>query len=341
MTQQPLPPLQEVLDCARMVAIPTHTRFRGVSVREAVILDSPRGASEFSPFVEYDDTEAASWLAAALDFGWQDQPAALREVIEVNATIPAVSAGDVPKILARFPGCRTAKVKVAERGQSLAADVARVRAVREAMGDAAKVRIDANAGWSVTEAVAALTALSPFDIDYAEQPCATVPELAAVRDQLGAAGIPVRIAADESVRKADDPLAVARSGAADLLIIKAQPLGGVTRALDIVAQAGLPVVISSALDTSVGISMGLYLAAALPAGSLAGACGLGTVALLDGDVTADSLLPVDGGIAVRRPRLDAELLARHAASHERTQWWRDRIARCYTVLEGEGAGHSM
>lgn len=331
-----LPPLQEVLDCARVVAIPTRTRFRGVSVREAVILDSPLGASEFSPFVEYEDAEAATWLAAALDFGWQDQPAPLRDSIEVNATIPSVSAAEVPGILARFPGCRTAKVKVAERGQLLADDVARVRATREALGDDARVRVDANAGWSVAEAVTALEALAPFGIDYAEQPCATVPELAAVRDQLSAAGIPVRIAADESVRKADDPLAVARSGAADLLIIKAQPLGGVSRALDIVAQAGLPVVVSSALDTSVGISMGLRLAAALPDGVLDGACGLGTVALLEGDVTADPLLPVDGRIAVRRPRLDPEQLSRLAASPERTQWWRDRVARCYEVVLSRG-----
>jgi O-succinylbenzoate synthase len=335
MTQQPLPSLEETLTCARVVAIPTRTRFRGVTVREAMVFESPQGASEFSPFVEYDDAEAASWLAAALDFGWQRQPAPLRDSVEVNATIPAVSAGEVPELLARFPGCRTAKVKVAERGQSLAADIARVRAVRDSMGSNAKIRVDANGGWSVAEAVAALAALAALGIDYAEQPCATVAELRAVRDQLGAADIPVRIAADESVRKADDPLAVARAGAADLLVIKVQPLGGITRALDIVARAGLPVVVSSALETSVGISMGLYLAAALPAESLAGACGLGTVALLDGDVTADSMLPVDGGIAVRRPRLDAELLARHAASPERTRWWRDRLTRCYAVLEGQ------
>lgn len=329
---QPLPPLQEILDCARVVAIPTRTRFRGISEREAVVFDSPRGASEFSPFIEYNDAEATIWLAAALDFGWQDQPTPLREFIEVNATIPAVSADEVPGILASFPGCRTAKVKVAEHGQSLADDVARVRAAREALGDAAKVRVDANAGWSVTEAVTALTALAPFGIDYAEQPCNTVPELAAVRDQLSAAGVAVRIAADESVRKADDPLAVARSGAADLLIIKAQPLGGVTRALNIITQAGLPVVVSSALDTSVGISMGLQLAAALPMGMLDGACGLGTVALLDGDVTEASLLPIEGRISVRRPRLDPVRIARHETSPERTQWWRDRVARCYGML---------
>lgn len=335
MTEPPLPPFAELLAAARVVAIPTRTRFRGVSVREAVIFDAPAGASEFSPFVEYDDAEAAPWLAAAVEFGWGTPPVLHRQWIAVNATVPAVSAEEVPGVLARFPGCRTAKVKVAEHGQTLADDVARVAAVREAMGDHALVRIDANAGWSLAEAEAALAALAPFDLDYAEQPCASVPELAELRRRLGGGpGTPgsVRIAADESVRKAADPLAVARAGAADLLIVKAQPLGGIARALEIVREAGLPVVVSSALDTSVGIAMGLHLAAALPDGMLAGACGLGTVALLAGDVTRDPLVPHEGGIAVRRPELDAELLERFAAPPERTAWWHERLARCHALL---------
>ncbi|PRI11047.1 o-succinylbenzoate synthase [Leucobacter massiliensis] len=337
--QDPVPPLAEVLAATRVVAIPTRTRFRGITVREAAILDAPQGASEFSPFPEYGDAEASAWLAAALDFGWAEQPPVLRERIEVNATVPAVPAAEVPAILSRFPGCRTAKVKVAERGQSLADDVARVRAVREALGPEARVRVDANGGWTVTEAATALRALAEFELDYAEQPCATVAELAEVRRQTrgqvaGDSGSAptVRIAADESVRKAADPLAVARAGAADLLIVKAQPLGGVRRALSIVAEAGLPVVVSSALDTSAGIAMGLRLASALPEGLLAGACGLGTVALLDGDVTADPLLPREGSIAVRRPALDGAALDRFAAPPERKRWWRERIARCHALL---------
>ncbi|QBE49282.1 o-succinylbenzoate synthase [Leucobacter triazinivorans] len=343
------PPLAEVLAATRVVAIPTRTRFRGISVREAAILNAPLGPSEFSPFPEYDDAEAAAWLAAALDFGWAEQPPILRDRIEVNATVPAVRPAEVPGILARFPGCRTAKVKVAERGQTIAEDVARVRAVRAAMGDRALVRVDANGGWSVDEAATALRQLADLDLDYAEQPCATVAELVEVRRRLGArpgsaagtaharrAATPrpgaVRIAADESVRKASDPLAVARAGAADLLVVKAQPLGGIRRALGIVAEAGLPVVVSSALDTSAGIAMGLHLAAALPEGALAGACGLGTAALLGGDVTIDPLVPLDGGITVRRPGLDPELLDRYAAPPEREAWWRERITRCYTRL---------
>ena len=326
---QPHPSLDELLECARAVAIPTRTRFRGVSVREAVVFDAPNGASEFSPFVEYEDREAASWLAAAIEYGWGELPALRRTRIAVNATVPAVPAAEVPGVLARFDGCTTAKVKVAERGQSLADDVARVRAVRAAMGEDALVRIDANGGWCVDEAVAALTTLAEFDLDYAEQPCASVAELVEVRRRMGGGA---RIAADESVRKAEDPLAVARAGAADLLVVKAQPLGGIARALGIIERAGLPVVVSSALDTSVGIGMGLHLAAALPDGVLAGACGLGTGALLDGDVTRGPLLPRHGGIEVRRAILDPELLDRWAASPERDLWWRERIARSYDAL---------
>ena len=329
MNATPLPPLDELLECARTVAIPTRTRFRGVSVREAVVFDAPNGASEFSPFVEYEDREAASWLAAAIEYGWGEPPALRRTRIAVNATVPAVPAAEVPEVLARFDGCTTAKVKVAERGQTLADDVARVRAVRAAMGEDALVRIDANGGWCVDEAVAALTALAEFDLDYAEQPCASVAELVEVRRRMGGGA---RIAADESVRKAEDPLAVARAGAADLLVVKAQPLGGIARALGIIERAGLPVVVSSALDTSVGIGMGLHLAAALPEGVLAGACGLGTAALLEGDVTRDPLLPRHGGIEVRRAILDPELLDRWAASPERDLWWRERIARCHRAL---------
>lgn len=331
------PALDEILACARVVAIPTRTRFRGVSVREAVLFAAPNGASEFSPFPEYGDGEASAWLAAAIEFGWGEPPPARRARIPVNATVPAVGAGEVPGALARFPGCRTVKVKVAERGQALADDVARVRAVREAMGPDALIRVDANGGWTVEQAAEALAALAPFDLDYAEQPCATVPELVELRRRLaaaggGAGGRALRIAADESVRRAEDPLAVARAGAADLLVVKAQPLGGIARALGIVREAGLPVIVSSALDTSVGMSMGLHLAAALPDGVLAGACGLGTVALLDGDVTRDPLIPSGGELPVHRPELDAGLLDRYAAPAEREAWWRERIARCHAAL---------
>lgn len=332
----PMPSLEALLSATRIVAIGTRTRFRGVSVREAAIIEGPHGWTEFSPFPEYGDAESASWLAAALEYGWREAPTPLRDRIDVNATVPAVPADEVAAILQRFPGCRTAKVKVAERGQTLADDVARVWATRAAMGDDARVRIDANAGWSIDEAETALRALAPFDLDYAEQPVAEVAGLAEVRSRLahGPDRLVVRIAADESVRRAEDPLAVARAGAADLLIVKAQPLGGIRRAIDLIAEAGLPVVISSALDTSIGISMGARLAAALPDGVLDGACGLGTVALLAGDVLESSLVPEDGSIPVGRVTPSPRLLTEFAASAERDLWWRERISRCFAVLGG-------
>lgn len=321
-----IPPLADLLDSARVVALPMHSRFRGVDTREALLFEGPEGWAEFSPFVEYDDVEAATWLAAAIDFAWNRQPTALRDRIGVNATVPAIEASLVPELLARFAGCRTAKVKVAEPGQTLADDVARVRAVRETMGPEGRIRIDANGAWNVDEAEHAVHALGECDLEYVEQPCATVPELTELRRRVKYMGIPV--AADESVRKSSDPLAVARAGAADLLAIKAQPLGGITHALQIVTAAGLPVVVSSALDTAIGLSQGAALAAALP--TLDYDCGLGTASLFLDDVA--DLRPVDGSIPVGRVTPDAESLSRLAAPDERREWWLARLARCYGEL---------
>jgi O-succinylbenzoate synthase len=302
------------------------TRFRGVDAREALLFEGPEGWAEFSPFVEYADAEAATWLAAAIDFAYRPQPAPLRDRIPVNATVPAVEAARVSEVLARFAGCRTAKVKVAEPGQTLADDIARVRAVREAMGPEGRIRVDANGAWNVDEAEHAVHALNEFDLEYVEQPCASVDELADLRRRVKYMGIPV--AADESVRKSSDPLAVARAKAADLLVIKAQPLGGVTHALQIVTAAGLPVVVSSALDTAVGLSQGAALAAALP--SLDYDCGLGTSSLFLDDVA--DLRAVDGSISAERVTPDAAALDRLAAPDDRRDWWLDRLTRCHKVL---------
>jgi O-succinylbenzoate synthase len=242
-----------------------------------------------------------------------------------------VPADRVPDVLARFGRVDAVKVKVAERGQTLDDDAARVAAVRAALPDAA-IRVDANGGWDVRAAVTALTRLAAVGLEYAEQPVPDIAGLAEVRRQLRAAGVPVLIAADESVRKEEDPLKVARAGAADLIVVKVAPLGGVRRALEIVAQAGLPAVVSSALDTSVGIRAGLALAAALP--ELPYACGLGTVSLLAADVTQDSLVPDDGAITLREVRPAPQLLAEHAASPERRDWWLDRLRRVHAVLAG-------
>lgn len=323
-----LPPLADLLASAHVVALPLATRFRGIEVREAMLLEGPEGWTEFSPFVEYDDAESAHWLAGAIDFGWMPAPRALRADIPVNATVPAVPAERVAEVLSRFDGCRTAKVKVAEAGQRLGDDVARVRAVREALGPEGRIRVDANAGWNVDEAEHAVHALAEFDLEYVEQPCASVDELAELRRRIRYMGIP--IAADESVRKAEDPIAVARAGAADILVVKAQPLGGIRRALAVIEEAGLPAVVSSALDTSVGLSMGAALAAALP--ELDFDCGLGTASLLTADVATEPLRPRGGVIPAARVAADPTLLVRHAASPERTAWWRARLSRCHAVL---------
>jgi O-succinylbenzoate synthase len=313
-----------------VVSIPMRVPFRGVLHREAMLLRGPAGWGEFAPFLEYDDLESARWLAAALEAATVGWPAPLRSTVPVNATVPAVAAADVAGVLARFPGCTTAKVKVAQAGQSLADDLDRVAAVRAALGPAGRVRVDANAAWSVDDAVRALTALAAYDLEYAEQPCASLEELAAVRVALARAGVEVLVAADESVRKAADPLRVAVAGAADVVVLKVAPLAGVARALEVAQACGLPVVVSSALDTSVGISAGVALAAALPA--LPYACGLATTSLMAADVVRDSLDGRGGALPVGPVVPDPELLAALAAPPERQRWWRDRLERCAAVL---------
>jgi len=323
-----LPGIAELLAEAHVVALPLRTRFRGIDVREAVLLRGPSGWTEFAPFTDYDDTEAATWLAAAIEYGWRPEPTLLRDVIPVNATLPAVDPSAVDAILDAFGNTRTVKVKVAERGQTLTDDIARVRAVRARLGPAGRIRVDANGGWNVDEAEHAAHALAPFDLEYLEQPCATVPELAELRGRLRDWQLP--IAADESVRKAADPLAVVAAGAADLLVVKAAPLGGIAAALRIVAASGLPAVVSSALDTSVGLAMGARLAAALP--QLDFDCGLGTAALLSADVAAAPLIPREGRVPVTRVDASPDLLERWAAPTERRGWWLARLERCLDLL---------
>ena len=243
--------------------------------------------------------------------------------------MPAVPAARVREVLAGFGGgVRAVKIKVAERGQGPGDDDARVAAVRALLPEA-ELRVDANGGWDVPTALAALERLGRHGLAYAEQPVPTIEGLAAVREGLADRGVAVLVAADESVRKEDDPLAVARAGAADLLVVKAAPLGGVRRALDVVAQAGLPAVVSSALDTSVGIRAGLALAAALP--ELPYACGLGTVSLMRADVLREPLRPVGGMRELRDAVPDPELLARHAVPADRRRWWLERLRRVHAL----------
>jgi O-succinylbenzoate synthase len=317
-----IPPLDDVLDRLHVVALPMRVRFRGITVREVALIDGPVGWGEFGAFLEYEPPEAANWLAAGIEAAYGEGAMPLRERIPINATVPAVDAAQVPDVLTRFPGARTAKVKVAEPGQSLADDVARVNAVRALVPT---VRVDANGGWTVDEAVLAAEALTADGpLEYLEQPCQTVPELAALRRH-----VDVLIAADESIRKADDPLRVVREGAADIAVLKVAPLGGVRKLLDIAKQIAIPIVVSSALDSAVGIGQGLLAAAALP--ELRHACGLGTGGLFIEDV-AESAIPVDGYLPVRPATPDPARLDALAVPADRRQWWIDRVKACHLLM---------
>jgi o-succinylbenzoate synthase len=293
--------LMALLPGVRAFAIPMRTRFRGITVREGALIEGPAGWGEFSPFAEYGPRECARWLACALEAACAGWPEPARKRVGVNVTVPAVGPERAREIVAGS-GCRTAKVKVAEAGQGEADDIARVAAVRDAIGPDGRIRVDANGAWTVGQAERMLAALAPFGLEYAEQPCATLGELAELRRRTG-----VPVAADESIRRAEDPLAVRVAGAADIVVLKAQPLGGVRAALRVAAECGLPVVVSSAVESSVGLAAGVALAAAVP--ELRYDCGLATMSLLTGDVTADPLVAEEGTLPVRAPVADPERLA--------------------------------
>jgi o-succinylbenzoate synthase len=293
-------PLPAGISQVRVWSVPLRTRFRGIDVRNGVVVRGPAGWGEFSPFWDYDAAESRRWWAAAEEAAVQGWPAPVRSSVPVNVTVPAVDATRAHAIVSAS-GCRTAKVKVAEPGQTRADDLARVEAVRDALGPAGAIRVDANAAWDVDTAVARIRELDRVGLEYVEQPCATLAELVAVRRR-----VDVRLAADEVVRRSADPLRVDLREACDVVVLKVQPLGGVRAALEVAGAHGLPCVVSSALESSVGIAAGVALAAALP--DLPFACGLATVALFTDDVTSTPLLPVDGQLPVLRPepdRLDA------------------------------------
>jgi O-succinylbenzoate synthase len=301
---------------ARVYSVPLRTRFRGIDVRDGVLVRGPAGWGEFSPFWDYDVAESRRWWAAALEGAVQGWPAPLRSSVPVNVTVPAVDPERAHAIVTAS-GCSTAKVKVAEPGQSAAEDLARVEAVRDALGPSGAIRVDANAAWDVDTAAARIAELDRVGLEYVEQPCATLDELVALRRR-----IDVRIAADEVVRRAADPRRVDLRDACDVVVLKVQPLGGVRAALEVAEAHGLPCVVSSALESSVGIAAGVALAAALP--ELPFACGLATVALFAGDVTSAPLLPVDGALPVVRP--DPDRLDEVPADAGTDARWRARMA---------------
>ncbi len=299
-------------------------RFRRIDHREAVLIRGPAGWGEFSPFPDYPPQVTSRWLACALESACRELPAPGRTAIPVNVTIPAVPP-DVAGALVAESGASTAKVKVAEPGQGPSDDEIRLKAVREALGPEGRIRIDVNATWDVDTAAERLEALAGFGLEYVEQPVATVEEMVELRRKTD-----IPLAADELVRFNANPLEVVESGAADILVLKVQPMGGVGRVLDLAGRAGIPVVISSALETSVGIYPGLVAASLL--GDLQYACGLGTVGLIEGDATKEPLIAVDGSLEVRRPEPDPELLARWRPDRDRAAEMLRKVRAAAEVL---------
>lgn len=324
-----VPSLAELLAGSRGFSVPLTTPFRGVGHREGLLLHGPAGWGEFAPFLEYGAEPSARWLAAAVEAAYDGWPEPVREAVPVNAIVPAVGPQTAARLVAEAK-CATVKVKVGEPGETLADDVARVGAVRDALGPQGRIRIDANGAWSVAQAEAALAALDEYDLEYVEQPCADLAGCAQLRRR-----VDVAVAVDEGVRQAPDPGRVAGlRDAADLLVLKVPPLGGVRAALAVAETYQLPCVVSSALDTSVGLAAGVALAAALP--ELPHACGLGSGRLLKIDVVTDRLLPVAGCLEVRPVTVDDDACTTAALAPERLTRWRARLAATHQVLARAG-----
>lgn len=355
----------EVIEDLHVVRLPMVTRFRGITEREVAVFAGPTGWAEFSPFVEYGTEEASRWLRASLEFsGLLPQKTALAEAapstvpvrgfspavaeagtsgetVDVNGTLPACPPDQVAPILSRYDRVGTVKAKVAEHGfASLDEDLTRLREFRRLCPETT-LRLDANAGYTISEALRACEAFAEFDLQYFEQPVPEVEQLAELREELARRGLPIVIAADESIRKAEDPLRVAELGAAEVIIVKVQPLGGIGAALDVIGASGLPAVVSSALESSVGLAAGAELAARLPrtdrSRDILGdrvACGLGTGRLFAADVVAEdeALTPVDGAIPVTRIVPDLHRLQQLAVDPGRFAWWADRLQSCWSAL---------
>lgn len=318
--------MSEALEALELfpVRIPMRHRFRRVDHREAVLVRGASGWGEFSPFPEYPPSVSARWLAAALELACGALPEPGRQTIPVNVTIPAVDPRTARALVVES-GARVAKVKIGEPGDDETADMSRLEAVADALGPDGALRADVNAMWDVETAAGRLKRMAHLPIDYIEQPVATLEEMRELR-----ALVDVPLAADEAVRQSPNPLEVIEEGVADVVILKVQPMGGIRRVLDLVSRSEARVVISSALETSVGMYAGLLAASLLP-GEVP-ACGLGTVALLEGDPTLDPLIPVDGEIEVRRPEPDPSLLERWRPDRDRSAEMLRRLRAAAEVL---------
>ncbi|MFM8621400.1 MAG: o-succinylbenzoate synthase [Candidatus Nanopelagicaceae bacterium] len=313
--------LKEILATLQVLSLPTRTNFRSVTKREVALFEGPNGWGEFSPFLEYEKEEAAYWLAAGIEAAFGELPKQLRSEIEINATLPAVDSKlDVAKILSWYPGAKVVKIKI---GEDLTADLNRIENAL-AVNPNFKVRLDVNGGWSVREAEAAVAQIIERvgieNLEYIEQPVATLEELRQLK-------LPIPVVGDEVIRKAKDPFAIDLNGAVDILMLKVSPLGGINRALKIAAHHKLPAVVSSALESAVGISHGLKLAASLP--ELNYACGLGTGKLLTNDVA--ELPIVDGRIKVAT--VNPRGMLNFQAAPERITWWQQRIRDSFEVWQ--------
>jgi O-succinylbenzoate synthase len=307
---------QQLLDTLRVIALPMKTKFRGITVREVALIKGPHGWGEFSPFLEYDDAESASWLASAIEAATTPKPKLYRTSVAINGTIPALNEpADLKRVVDSFPGVSSFKVKV---GNDLAKDLARVNVIRN-LQPQAKIRIDVNGLWSVDQAEAFLSAVG--DIEYVEQPCATIEELRELKSRTS-----VKIVGDEALRKAADPFAIDFTGAIDYLMLKVQPLGGIKRAHALAEHHNLPVVVSSALESAIGINYGLTLAASFETMNFN--CGLGTGSLLAADVA--HLPIVDGKIEITE--FEPQLAGLDVAS-DRFEWWKNRIMRTAELLQ--------
>ncbi len=323
--------LADVLDGAVPFALPLRQTFRGVDVREGVLIKGPSGWGEFAPFDDYSDAAAARWLACAVEAAFGEWPTAQRDVVAVNAIIPEVSSVDAVRLAREAVlegGCRTVKVKVGSA--DLADDEARVASVRDVLDTVlgrgvGAIRIDANGAWTVERGRLALRRLGAYGLEYVEQPCRTAEDMRELRGQ-----VDVPFAADESIRTAADPGGVTVSDIADVAVLKAAPLGGAAALQRIAEGLDVPVVVSGSLDSSVGLGAALAAAAALD--ELPYACGLGTGTLLSADL-AEPLLPEAGMLKVQRPAPELPLLlaARDRVDDDRAAWWRQRLAAAWAV----------
>ncbi len=313
--------LQELFSTLRVVALPTKTNFRGINIREIAILKGEYGWGEFSPFLEYGYEECAPWLSSAIEAATQPRPQIYRNSVSVNGTIPALDKpSDIERIVSSFPGVQTFKVKV---GENLAQDIARLAKVK-ALRPHARLRIDVNGNWDVATAVLNLRAIyeNIGPLEYVEQPCATIEELRELKEKLQ---LDIPIAGDEVLRKASDPFEVDLRGAVDILMLKVQPLGGIARAHKLAQHHKLPVVVSSALESAVGINYGLLLAASFPEMNFD--CGLGTGSLLNANVA--DLAITNGEIAISDFEPDFNALE---VAPERFEWWKNRVMKTAELL---------